>query len=45
MFAWIVVCAFLGYGQLFQTLCYEDQSAPGLDAFGHALATLIVQAA
>ena len=44
MLAWIVVCAFMGYGQLFQTLGFEDQSAPSLDEFGQALMGLVSQA-
>jgi AcrR family transcriptional regulator len=39
--AWIIVCAFLGYGQLFQTLGFTDQSAPGMDEFGQMLMTMI----
>ncbi len=42
--AWIIVCAFLGYGQLFQTMGFEDQSALSMDEFGQALMALIGQA-
>jgi AcrR family transcriptional regulator len=42
--AWIIVCAFMGYGQLFQTMGLEDPSAPTLDEFGHALMAMISQA-
>ena len=42
--AWIIVCGFLGYGQLFQTLGLKDQSAPSLDEFGQALMAMISQA-
>ena len=43
--AWIIVCAFLGYGQLFQTMGLKDPSAPSLDEFGRALMAIISQAA
>jgi AcrR family transcriptional regulator len=39
--AWIIVCAFMGYGQLFQTMGFEDPSAPTLDEFGRTLTGLI----
>jgi hypothetical protein len=32
MLAWIIVCAFLGYGQLFQTLGFADESFPAVFA-------------
>jgi AcrR family transcriptional regulator len=41
--AWIIVCGFMGYGQLFQTLGFADPSAPTLDEFGHALMAMIGQ--
>ena len=44
MIARIIVCAFLGYGQLFQTLGFTDQSAPSLDEFGQTLMAMISQA-
>jgi AcrR family transcriptional regulator len=44
MLAWVIVCAFLGYGQLFQTMGFKDSSAPSLDEFGHALMAMISQA-
>ena len=43
--AWVIVCAFLGYGQLFQTLGFTDQSAPGMDEFGQTLMTMISEEA
>ena len=43
--AWVIVCAFLGYGQLFQTLGFEDQSAPSMDEFGQTLMTMISEEA
>jgi len=43
MLAWIIVCAFFGYGQLFQTMGLKDTSAPSLDEFGHALMEIISQ--
>jgi AcrR family transcriptional regulator len=42
--AWIIVCAFMGYGQLFQTMGLQDPSAPTLEEFGHALMAMIGQA-
>ena len=44
MLAWIIVCAFLGYGQLFQRLGLKDPSAPSLDEFGYALMAMVGQA-
>ncbi len=44
MLAWIIVCAFLGYGQLFEVMGLKDRLAPSLDAFGHALMAMIGQA-
>jgi AcrR family transcriptional regulator len=44
MLAWIIVCAFMGYGQLFQTMGFADPSAPTLDEFGHSLMAMISQA-
>jgi len=44
MLAWIIVCAFMGYGQLFQTMGLKDPSAPSLDEFGHVLMVMIGQA-
>ena len=43
MLAWIIVCAFLGYGQLFQRLGFKDPSAPSLDEFGHTLMAMVGQ--
>jgi AcrR family transcriptional regulator len=43
MLAWIIVCAFMGYGQLFQTMGLKDPSTPSLDEFGHALMAMISQ--
>jgi AcrR family transcriptional regulator len=44
MLAWIIVCAFLGYGQLFQTMGFTDQSAPSMEEFGQALMAMIGRA-
>lgn len=44
MLAWIIVCAFLGHGQLFQTMGLQDPSAPSLDEFGNTLMGIIAQA-
>jgi AcrR family transcriptional regulator len=43
LLAWVIICAFFGYGQLFQTMGLEDPSGPGLDEFGQALMGIIVQ--
>ena len=43
MFAWIIVCSFLGYGQLFYTMGFADPSTPSLEAFGQALVGIIDQ--
>ena len=42
--AWIIVCAFLGYGQLFQTMGFTDQSSPSMDEFGQVLMAMIGRA-
>jgi AcrR family transcriptional regulator len=44
MLAWIIVCAFLGHGQLFLTMSLEDPSAPNLEEFGDVLMGIIAQA-
>jgi hypothetical protein len=44
MLAWLIVCAFFGYGQLFQTMGLKDPSAPSFDEFGHALMEIISHA-
>ena len=44
MLAWIIVCAFLGYGQLFQTMGFSDSSAPSMDEFGQVLMAMVSQA-
>jgi AcrR family transcriptional regulator len=41
--AWVIVCAFLGYGQLFHTLGFEDPSAPSLDQFGEIVMAMVRQ--
>jgi AcrR family transcriptional regulator len=41
--AWVIVCAFFGYGQLFHNLGFEDPSAPSLDAFGQIVMSLVGQ--
>lgn len=43
LLAWIIVCAFLGYGQLFEALGFEDPSAPRIEAFGEGLMALIAR--
>ena len=43
MLAWLIVCAFFGYGQLFQTMGLKDPSAPSLDEFGRAFMAIINQ--
>jgi hypothetical protein len=39
--AWVIVCAFLGYGQSFEALGLRDPSAPSLDEFGQLLKKMI----
>jgi hypothetical protein len=33
----------MGYGQLFQTMGFEDPSAPTMDEFGQALMAMVSQ--
>ena len=44
MLAWVIVCAFLGHGQLFLTMGLQDLSAPSLEEFGSVLMGVIAQA-
>jgi AcrR family transcriptional regulator len=41
--AWIIVCSFLGYGQIFQTLGLTDDDAPSIEEYGRALAAMVSQ--
>jgi AcrR family transcriptional regulator len=43
MLAWIIVCAYLGYGQLFLRMGFEGPTTPDLEEFGEALMEVIGQ--